>query len=92
MWYVYILKCSDNSFYVGLTINLERRLKEHREGIGAQYTGTRLPVKLEYSESFKYREDAEHREKQLKGWSKAKKEALIKGNFVKLRQLSRAQS
>ncbi|UCE78231.1 MAG: GIY-YIG nuclease family protein [Nitrospiraceae bacterium] len=49
------MKCSDNSFYIGLTNNLERRLSEHEQGFGAQYTSSRLPVTCEYSEMFKSR-------------------------------------
>jgi predicted GIY-YIG superfamily endonuclease len=92
MWHVYIIKCSNNSFYVGLTNNLEHRLMEHQTGTGAQYTSARLPATLEYSESFMCRKDAERREKQLKSWSRAKKEALINGNSIKLQELSRRKS
>jgi putative endonuclease len=92
MWHVYIIKCNDNSFYVGLTNNLERRLIEYQTGTGAQYTCAHLPAILEYSESFICRKDAEHREKQLKSWSRAKKEALINGNLIRLQELSRRKS
>lgn len=89
MWHVYLLKCSDNSIYVGLTNNLDRRLSEHEHGFGSQYTSSRLPVTCEYSETFKNRKDAESRESQLKRWSRAKKEAVIAGNIKKLQELSK---
>ena len=92
MWYVYILQCSGNSYYVGITDNLERRIKEYQAGQGGSYTSKRIPVKLKYNESYKTREEAERRERQLKGWSKAKKEALIRKDKAMLHQLSRSKS
>ncbi|MBI4684463.1 MAG: GIY-YIG nuclease family protein [Nitrospirae bacterium] len=92
MWTVYILRCSDGSFYVGLTNDLKQRIRDHQSGDGAQYTRARLPVSLKYSEGFKSKKEAENREHQLKRWSKAKKEALIKSDMAKLRQLSRNKS
>ncbi len=90
MWTVYILRCSDDSFYVGLTNDLKQRIQDHKSGDGAQYTCARLPVSLEYSERFRSKKEAENREQQLKRWSKAKKEALIAGNLAKLKQLSKS--
>jgi len=78
MWYVYLLRCADNSLYAGITTSLERRLKEHNEcnKKGAKYTRVRRPVHLAYSESQINRQEASRREYQLKQLSKAKKEQL----------------
>ncbi len=76
---VYILKCADQSLYVGCTHNLEKRIKEHNESKwGAHYTKIRRPVKLMYSETFKTLIEARHREKEIKGWRREKKLNLIK--------------
>ena len=76
---MYILQCVDDSYYVGSTKNLELRLAQHQEGKGARYTARRLPVKLVYSEEYERVADAFNREKQVQNWSRAKREALIKG-------------
>ena len=81
MPYVYILKCADASFYTGQTANLEHRLAEHRAGIYEGYTSTRLPVELVWSQEVQTDNEAFLLERKLKGWSRAKKEALILGNF-----------
>ena len=78
MAWMYILECADGSYYVGSTIDLERRLSKHQEGLGAKYTSRRLPAKLVYSEEYDRVEDAFRREKQVQNWSRAKREALIK--------------
>ncbi len=75
--YMYILKCADNTYYTGSTNNLFRRLQEHQNCEGANYTKNRLPVTLVYFEVFDRIDSAYYREKQVQGWSKAKKEALI---------------
>jgi putative endonuclease len=77
--YVYILECSDGSYYTGSTIDLEIRLLQHQQGLGANHTKKRLPVKLVYFEMFDRIDHAFYREKQIQGWSRAKKEALING-------------
>ncbi|MGE5479518.1 MAG: GIY-YIG nuclease family protein [Chloroflexota bacterium] len=77
MAYMYILKCSDGSFYTGSSKNLELRLWQHQHGEGAEYTKTRLPVELVYFEEYPRIDDAFYREKQVQGWSRRKKEALI---------------
>ncbi|MBU2044035.1 MAG: GIY-YIG nuclease family protein [Candidatus Omnitrophica bacterium] len=77
MWYVYILKCFDNTLYTGSTNDLKRRLKEHNSKKGAVYTRFRLPVKLVYSESQPDRSLAQKREAQIKGWPRARKKQLI---------------
>jgi len=79
MAWMYILECRDGSYYVGSTKDLERRLFEHQEGSGANYTSKRLPVKLMYCEEYDRIEDAYYREKQVQGWRRAKREALING-------------
>ena len=95
MHYVYILRCSDNSYYTGSTGNLERRLEEHRTGFYQGYTSTRLPVELVWSDEFPTENEAFLTERQIKGWSRAKKEALIRGDWdglhdiVKLERRSR---
>jgi len=80
MAWMYILECSDGSYYVGSTKNLERRLSEHQEGLGAKYTSGRLPVKLVYCEEYDRVADAFYREKQVQGWRRTKREALIIGS------------
>ena len=80
MAWMYILECCDGSYYVGSTKNLERRLYEHQEGLGARYTTRRLPVKLVYCEEYDRVSEAYYREKQVQGWRRAKREALINGN------------
>lgn len=77
---MYILRCSDGTYYTGSTWNLERRLGEHVAGLGANYTSKRLPVELVYSEEFERIFQAFYREKQVQNWSHEKKEALIRGD------------
>lgn len=91
MAHLYILKCSDNSLYVGSTNNLEQRIKKHQSGWGARYTNVYRPVELIYSEEYSTYQDAFKRERQIKGWSRAKKEALIAGNLELLKELSKSQ-
>jgi putative endonuclease len=90
--WVYILRCSDNSYYVGSTNNLELRISQHQEGLGSQYTRNRLPVELIYTEEFQTVAEAFYREKQIQGWSKCKREALIKGLFDQLKVFSECQN
>jgi len=75
--YMYILECSDGSYYTGSTNDLERRFEQHRLGEGSNHTKKRLPVKLVYFEEYHRIDDAFYREKQIQGWSRNKKEALI---------------
>ena len=77
---MYILECSDGTYYTGSTIDLEKRLTEHQNGEGANHTKKRLPVKLVYYEEYHRIDEAFYREKQVQGWSRKKKEALIQGN------------
>lgn len=89
-YFVYIVKCSDESYYTGVTSNLEQRINEHNYGIFKGYTSKRLPVTLVFSNRFSDVREAIRAEKQIKGWSRAKKEALIKGDFEKLVKLSKS--
>ncbi len=91
IYFFYILKCSDGSFYVGSTTNLENRVKTHNQGEGATHTAKRRPVQLVYHEQFKSFDDAVKRERQVKKWSRAKKEALIRGEMETLQKLSKSQ-
>lgn len=82
MFYVYILQCCDQSYYTGHSDNLENRIYQHQNKIiPSCYTSTRLPVKLVYSQTFATREEALAAEQQIKGWSRKKKEALIRQDW-----------
>jgi putative endonuclease len=84
MAHMYILKCSDGSYYVGSTRNLESRLWQHQQGLGAEYTKHRLPVMLMYAYEFERVSDAFAMEKRVQGWSRRKREALIRGDYASL--------
>ena len=86
--WLYILKCADGSYYTGSTNNLDLRRAQHQTGEGGAYTRGRLPVELVYSQEFPSEHEAFLRERQVKGWSRAKKEALIHGDFEALGGLS----
>jgi len=89
-YFVYILRCADGSYYIGMSGYLDRRLEEHHSGFYPTcYTFTRRPVELKYTEAYQFVDDAIAREKQLKRWSRAKKEALINGKMGDLKQLAR---
>ena len=88
MFWAYILKCSDDSYYAGHTDDLEHRLATHASGQVAGYTRTRLPVALAWSQEFSTREEALRAERQIKGWSRRKKEALIAGDWGEIRRLA----
>lgn len=85
---MYILECIDKSYYTGSTKNIELRIAQHQAGKGANYTKKRLPIKLVYIEEFERIDDAFYREKQVKGWRREKKQALIQGHFDKLSDLA----
>jgi predicted GIY-YIG superfamily endonuclease len=87
--WVYILRCGDNTFYVGHTDDLAARLRWHREGLGARHTALRLPVDLVYREEHPSTKSAVLREAQLKRWSGRKKAALVSGNRDELKRLSK---
>ncbi|NUN48409.1 MAG: GIY-YIG nuclease family protein [Candidatus Brocadiae bacterium] len=89
---VYILRCADGSLYIGRTPSLQARLARHAQGQGCQYTAHRLPVTLVWQEHHASWETAFAREAQLKRWSRAKKEALVRGDIPTLKQLSRRRA
>lgn len=94
-WSLYILQCSDGSFYTGITNNIERRLKMHQDGKASRYTRTRRPVEILYSETCGDRSSALIRECEVKEWPRAKKEKLInvgdgsRGKFRKAKGVAR---
>ena len=87
--YMYILQCADGSFYTGSTNNLQLRLDQHQAGEGANYTRKRLPVELVYYEEFSSVADAFYREKQIQGWNRKKKLALVEGKNEDLIELAK---
>ncbi len=92
-FFVYILRCSDNSFYVGHTDDLDKRIAEHKSGaFENSYTETRMPLTLVYAQELPTRDEALQREMQLKGWSRKKKEALIAGEWNELVRLARGKA
>jgi tRNA/rRNA methyltransferase len=92
-FYVYILRCSDGSYYVGHTDNIENRLAVHQAGsLPDSFTHDRRPVELVFCQDFQTRQEAFERERQVKGWSRTKKEALINGKWRRLEVLSRSYS
>jgi len=90
--FVYILECSGGSYYTGSTIDLEKRIVEHQEGKGANHTKKHLPVKLVYIEEFQRIDSAFYREKQIQGWNRLKKEALISKKYQELKNLSECKN
>lgn len=88
--YLYMLRCIDGSYYVGKTqSSLEQRISQHNTGHFGGYTATRRPVTLVFHQEFQQITDAIAAERQLKGWSRAKKEALIRGDYELLHTLAR---
>ena len=90
MFYLYILYCNNQFFYVGITKNLSERIEQHKSG-RSRYTKRYSEINLVYYEKHKKRIDAEKREIQIKGWSKKKKQALIEGNVEKLIDLAKSR-
>ena len=86
---VYILLCADGSYYVGQTRNLDRRLDAHHAGTAAPFTRDRPPVRLVYSEPLPTASDTARRERQIKGWARAKKQALVRGDLGASQELSK---
>ena len=86
--WVYILKCADRSYYTGCTIDLDQRLGQHADGTFGGYTSTRLPVEMVWSNEFQSIREAADFERRVKRWSRAKKEALIRGDYDDLPRLS----
>ena len=87
-FFVYILKCNDGSYYTGHTDNIEVRLHAHQNKLYANYTSIRLPVELVFAQDFFSREAAFRAERKIKGWSRKKKEALIKGDWEEIVRLA----
>jgi predicted GIY-YIG superfamily endonuclease len=87
--WVYILRCADGSYYTGHTTNLELRVAEHQAGEGSDWTRRRLPVELVFAQDMPDEAQALEVERQIKGWSRAKKEALIAGDWNLLRWLAK---
>jgi len=88
IYWVYLLKCSDDSYYAGMTDNLDLRLAQHQAGLDPKsYTHSRRPVELVWSQEFSAHDDAFRCERQIKGWSRAKKEALIRGDWDGLHEV-----
>jgi putative endonuclease len=87
-FWVYILRCADNSYYTGHTDNLEKRVMEHQKGDFECYTSNRLPVTLVFANEFNTREEALSRERQIKGWSRRKKEALMRDDWAEVSRLA----
>ena len=92
MPYMYILECSDGSYYTGSTWDLDPRLWEHQNGLGANHTAKRLPVTLLYCEECQRIEDAYAREKQIQGWSRKKKQALMAGDMNQIHHLAECRN
>jgi predicted GIY-YIG superfamily endonuclease len=91
-FYVYILQCSDGSYYTGHTDNFDQRMVQHGDGTGSKYTSKRRPLKLLWATDCQTREEAWELEQRLHGWSRAKKEALMRGDFDALPGLSKSKS
>lgn len=87
-FWVYILRCADGSYYTGHTDNLEKRIAEHQAGKLQGYTLKRRPVGLVFKEEFPTREEALSSERQIKGWSRKKKEAMIRGDWKEVQRLA----
>ncbi|MES2543808.1 MAG: GIY-YIG nuclease family protein [Bacteroidota bacterium] len=87
--WIYILECSDGTYYTGSTNNLELRLEQHQNGLGSNHTKKHLPVILLYFEEFDRIDKAFYREKQIQGWSRKKKEALMESNLNNLKAFSK---
>ncbi|MCC6826952.1 MAG: GIY-YIG nuclease family protein [Novosphingobium sp.] len=87
-FHAYLLRCNDGSYYAGHTDDLERRIALHESGALGGYTARRRPLVLVWSDSFMSREEAFAAERKIKGWSRAKKEALIKGDWELVSQLA----
>ena len=93
MAFTYILRCADGSYYVGSTRNLEHRLWQHESGVeGTEYTRRRRPVTLVWAAEFEHIGEAFAFEKRVQGWSRAKREALIRGDYDSLPWLARRRT
>ena len=90
-FWVYILRCADGSYYTGQTDNLEKRIGEHTAGaVTSCYTLKRRPLELVFSQDFPAREEALASERQIKGWSRKKKEAMMRGDWAEVSRLAKS--
>lgn len=89
---MYILECADGSYYTGSTKDLDRRIEQHKNGEGANHTRKHLPVELIYYETFTRIDWAFEREKQVQGWGRSKKEALMNGELEELHELAKCKN
>jgi len=89
MFWAYMLHCRGGFYYVGHTDDLERRVAQHTTGAVAGFTADHLPVALVWSQDFPTRDEAKAAEKQIKGWSRAKKMALIRGDWGRISTLAK---
>ena len=93
MFWVYMLRCSDGSYYTGHTDNLEKRIGEHHSGhLPGCYTFKRRPLELVYSQGFPSRVEALSAEQQIKGWSRSKKAALINHDWAEISRLAKSNN
>jgi len=90
--WVYILECADGSYYTGSTSDIDQRIGQHKSGFYCGYTSSRRPVKLVWSDMFPEMNQAIAVERQIKGWTRKKKEALIRGDFNLLHELAECQN
>ena len=90
-WFVYILRCNDGSYYVGHTEDVPARVQRHQDGTGAAWTAARRPVSLMFEEEHPSEAAAVARERQIKKWSRQKKEAPVNGRLAALKTLSRCR-
>lgn len=90
--FLYILKCSDDSYYTGSTKNIAQRFYQHQTGKGSNYTSDKLPVELVYLEEYERVDKAYYRERQIQGWSRKKKEALMQNDWDALRELAKCRN
>ena len=90
-FYAYLVRCNDGSYYAGHTDDLEARMALHQTGSLGGYTAKRLPLTLLWSDTFQTRDDAFAAERKLKGWSRAKKEALVAGDWERVSELARCR-
>jgi len=79
-WFCYMLRCKDGAYYVGVATDLSERVQKHNWGVGANFTANRRPVQLIWWQEFESQKEARGREREIKGWRREKKEALIRGS------------
>ena len=92
MFWVYILRCADDSYYTGHTDNIEARIGLHQSGECDGYTASRVPVELVWSQECTTRVEALSAERQIKGWNRKKKEALMRGDWAEVSRLAQSKS